>query len=58
MFANQLKNRVRETAKCDLLLTNGESNDFLQTRYSVWVSYAEVYNEAVHDLLEKVPEPK
>ena len=27
-------------------------------RYSVWVSYAELYNEVIYDLLESVPKKK
>lgn len=26
--------------------------------YSVWISFAEIYNENIFDLLEKMPEPK
>ena len=48
----QLRNRLRETAECDA----GDQN--VNLRYSVWVSFAEIYNENVHDLLERLPEPK
>ena len=27
-------------------------------RYSVWVSYAELYNEMIYDLLEPIPKKK
>ena len=46
-----LQNRVRETALVTLSSTS-------KLHYSIWVSFAEVYNENCYDLLEKLPEVK
>jgi len=48
---SQLQNRVRETA--EIALSTGS-----KMHYSVWISFAEVYNENCYDLLEKMPEVK
>ena len=50
----QMKNRVRDTGRCSDAL----SNDTEHIKYSVWISFAEIYNENIHDLLEKLPEAK
>ena len=47
----EAKNRVREEAAIDIQLQG-------QIKISVWVSFAEVYNEQVFDLLEPLPKKK
>ncbi|KAL3861886.1 hypothetical protein ACJMK2_007900 [Sinanodonta woodiana] len=46
-----LKNRVREETAVSV-------EDQGQIRFSVWVSFAEIYNEQIFDLLEAVPRTK
>jgi hypothetical protein len=46
-----LSNRVRETASVPLSSAS-------RLQYSIWVSFAEIYNENCYDLLEKMPEVK
>ena len=48
----QLRNRVKESATCDA------ADDGIDIKYSFWISFAEIYNENIYDLLEKLPEPK
>lgn len=42
-----------------MLWTNAEDEISLEveanTKFSVWVSFCEIYNENIHDLLEVVP---
>ena len=45
-----LANRTREDSKVSI-----KHDDI---NYAVWISFAEIYNENIHDLLEKMPEPK
>ena len=45
-----LMQRSREELRIDL------KNDDIN--YAVWISFAEIYNENIYDLLQKVPEPK
>ena len=45
-----LSNRVRETVTIPMSSSSANLN------YSVWVSFAEIYNENCYDLLEKMPE--
>jgi len=45
-----LQGRDREDTKLEVKDSN--------ITYSVWVSFAEIYNENIHDLLKKVPESK
>jgi hypothetical protein len=47
-----LSNRVRETVVIPI------SSSSRNLHYSVWVSFAEIYNENCYDLLEKIPEVK
>ncbi len=47
-----MMSRVRDETKIDLSDTDNQFN------YAIWVSFAEIYNENVYDLLEKMPEPK
>lgn len=44
----EIENRVREETAVDV-------NDQGQIRFSVWVSFAEIYNEQIFDLLEPLP---
>lgn len=45
-----LQGRDRESTKLEVRDSN--------ITYTVWVSFAEIYNENIHDLLRKVPESK
>jgi kinesin family protein 20 len=45
-----LKSRVKDETTVDLKETS--------LHFAVWVSFAEIYNENIYDLLEKVPEVK
>lgn len=47
----KLENGVREEMAVDIA-------DQEQTRFSVWVSFAEIYNEQIFDLLERMPKKK
>ena len=47
----RLAGRVREETAVDI---KGHSADI---RYAIWISFAEIYNEAIYDLLEKMPAP-
>jgi len=46
-----LENRVREETAVDVGMQG-------QIRFSVWVSFAEIYNEQIFDLLEPMPKKK
>lgn len=46
-----MQERVKESAAISVE-TQG------QIRFSVWVSFAEIYNEQIHDLLEPMPKKK
>ncbi|KAK3583753.1 hypothetical protein CHS0354_022786 [Potamilus streckersoni] len=48
---SDLKNRVREETAVSV-------EDQGQIRFSVWVSFAEIYNEQIFDLLEAIPKSK
>ena len=50
MFA-ELDNRVREEARVNV-------QDQGNIKFSVWVSFAEIYNEQIYDLLEPIPKKK
>ncbi len=45
-----LAGRAREDAKVEL--------NHAEINYAVWISFAEIYNENIYDLLEKMPAPK
>ena len=47
----EAENRIREEAAVDVAAQG-------QIRFSVWVSFAEVYNEYIYDLLEPLPNKK
>ena len=47
----EVENRVREETAVDVALQG-------QIRFSVWVSFAEIYNEQIFDLLEPMPKKK
>ena len=47
-----LSNREKESAKA----TFKQNEDNM--KFAVWISFAEIYNENIHDLLEKIPAPK
>lgn len=47
----ELETRVREEGKVSV-------DEQGQVRFSVWVSFAEIYNEQIYDLLEPVPKKK
>ena len=47
----ELENRVREETAVDVALQG-------QIQFSVWVSFAEIYNEQIFDLLEPIPKKK
>ena len=47
----ELDERVREEAAVSVEMQG-------QVRFSVWVSFAEIYNEQVFDLLEPMPKKK
>ena len=44
----QVENRERENLKVEV-------EDQGKIRFSVWVSFAEIYNEQIYDLLESMP---
>ena len=50
-----LKNRVRDTNTVKGSQNDKESADI---QYSVWISFAEIYNENIYDMLEKIPDVK
>ena len=50
-----LKNRVKDKNVVQSALNSVESADI---QYSVWISFAEIYNENIYDMLEKIPEVK
>ena len=50
-----LKNRLRDTNVVKSAQTTGETADI---QYSVWISFAEIYNENIYDMLEKIPDVK
>ena len=50
LFA-ELNNRVREEARVNV-------QDQGNIKFSVWVSFAEIYNEQIYDLLEPMPKKK
>ena len=50
LFA-ELNNRVREEARVNV-------QDQGNIKFSVWVSFAEIYNEQIFDLLEPMPKKK
>ncbi|KAK7093265.1 hypothetical protein V1264_007051 [Littorina saxatilis] len=47
----EVENRVREETAIDVTVQG-------QIRFSVWVSFAEIYNEQIFDLLEPLPKKK
>ena len=47
----EAEERVREEASVSVEMQG-------QIRFSIWVSYAEIYNEYVYDLLEPLPKKK
>ena len=50
-----LKNRLRDTNVVKSAQTTGETADI---QYSVWISFAEIYNENIYDMLDKIPDVK
>ena len=50
LFA-ELDNRVREDARVNV-------QDQGNIKFSVWVSFGEIYNEQLYDLLEPIPKKK
>jgi hypothetical protein len=46
----KLSNRVRDETV--IAIKHDEIN------YAIWISFAEIYNESIYDLLEKIPAPK
>lgn len=48
---SELENRVREEAAVSV-------EDQGLIKFSVWVSFAEIYNEQIFDLLEPIPKKK
>ena len=50
-----LKNRVRDTQVVNSIK---EAEESAHIQYSVWISFAEIYNENIYDMLEKIPEVK
>ena len=49
-----MKNRVRDTH----IVTGSQKDELADIQYSVWISFAEIYNENIYDMLEKIPEVK
>ena len=47
----ELESRIREEGKVSV-------DEQGQVKFSVWVSFAEIYNEQIYDLLELVPQKK
>lgn len=47
----ELEQRIREEGKVSV-------EEQGQVKFSVWVSFAEIYNEQIFDLLESVPKKK
>ena len=50
-----LKNRLRDTNVIKSAQNTGDTADI---QYSVWISFAEIYNENIYDMLEKIPDVK
>ena len=50
-----LKNRLRDTNVVKSVQNTEETADI---QYSVWISFAEIYNENIYDMLEKIPDVK
>ena len=50
-----MKNRVRDS---NILTSVKDAEENENIQYSVWISFAEIYNENIYDMLEKVPEVK
>jgi len=50
-----LKNRVRDKQVVNSIK---DAENSTSIEYSVWISFAEVYNENIYDMLEKIPEIK
>lgn len=48
---DELATRVREEGKVSV-------DEQGQVRFSVWVTFAEIYNEQIYDLLEPMPKKK
>ena len=46
----RLANRVRDETSVDI--------KHHEIKYAVWISFAEIYNESIYDLLEKMPVAK
>ena len=49
-----MKNRVRDTH----IVKGSQKDELADIQYSVWISFAEIYNENIYDMLEKIPEVK
>ena len=50
-----LKNRLRDT---NIVKSAQNTEEAADIQYSVWISFAEIYNENIYDMLEKIPDVK
>ena len=50
-----LKNRLRDT---NIVKSARHSSESADIHFSVWISFAEIYNENIYDMLEKIPDVK